>query len=352
VKIPRYVQWIAGIVLAAFGMWIFFKNVNMHELLHQIKTSNPLVLVACGLLSIFTIWIRAVRASILLPSCTKGQRKNLFPIISIAFMINNILPARMGEAARAMLMWKKNGYSGAVSIGSLVLERLIDTLVFLSCFFIPVFCIPELSATNVSAPAAVSAKSITLYGIAIIFSLVYIGSVLFLFTYSRFPKFIKNCGKKAGHFIPKKLAAKISNIAAELMSNLNWTFSLKKVLGVVTLSYSVVVCYAAITMLLVWQKDFTVFKGLFAQAFAALGAAIPLAPGYVGTMHAVFFQGLTFLGLEKEKAGVVTIFYHAVPYLFVTVLGLFYFFRQHVSFKDISNAQKTMQDEEKKEGQS
>jgi uncharacterized protein (TIRG00374 family) len=138
-KISRIVQWLVGIILAGAGLWIFLRNVNGHTLVNQLTHTKPVVIIACAALSIGTIWIRSIRARLLLPHCNKDQQKMLFPIIMIGFMINNILPARMGEAARAMLMWKRNGYSGAISVGSLVLERILDSIVFLSCFFLPVF---------------------------------------------------------------------------------------------------------------------------------------------------------------------------------------------------------------------
>jgi len=91
-------------------------------------------------------------------------------------------------------------------------------------------------------------------------------------------------------------------------------------------------------MVLIHEKTFGFLHGLFAQAFAALGAAIPLAPGYVGTLHAIFLQGLVLCGVERDKAGAATIIFHAVAYITVTLLGLYYYFRFQVKFKDISKA--------------
>jgi uncharacterized membrane protein YbhN (UPF0104 family) len=61
----------------------------------------------------------------------------------------------------------------------------------------------------------------------------------------------------------------------------------------------------------------------------------------VGTLHAVLLQGLLLCGLTREKAIAIAILYHAIPYCTITILGLYYFFRMRVSFKDISEMQKT-----------
>ena len=134
-KVSRILQFAAGIGLAAFGLSIFFKNVDLHKLGYEIVSVNPLIAISCAILAVASLWFRALRWKIMLPSSRKAHKRGLFPIVAIAFMINNILPARLGEAARVVLLWKKNNYTAAQSIGSLILERMLDMLAFSSCFF-------------------------------------------------------------------------------------------------------------------------------------------------------------------------------------------------------------------------
>ncbi len=330
-KLRSYLQWAAGLVLAAAGLWIFLHNIDIRRLWGLLIHSNPLLIVCCAALAVLSIWFRALRSALLLPSCTPDQKKNLFPIVMISFMINNILPARMGEAARAMLLWKQNGYSGAVSVGSIVLERVLDTIVYLSCFFLPVFFASGLSVPNV--PAAV-------HSIALAFLAAFLFFVLLFIAYSRFPGSVKRIAGRvaAVKFVPDRFRTRLNRIGNELISNLEWTFSIRRVAGIVVLSYAIVSCYAAMTVLLINEKGFNLLHGLFSQAFAAMGAAVPLAPGYVGTLHAVFLQGLLLCGVEREKAVAATIFFHAVAYVAVTLLGLYYYFKFGVKFRDISKA--------------
>jgi uncharacterized membrane protein YbhN (UPF0104 family) len=82
---------------------------------------------------------------------------------------------------------------------------------------------------------------------------------------------------------------------------------------------------------------------LFAQAAAAFGAAIPLAPGYVGTLHAALLQGLVTFGFDPEKGRAVAILYHALCYVPVTLLGLIFFFQTRLSFKELSSARESIE---------
>jgi glycosyltransferase 2 family protein len=338
-KVRSVIQWVIGSLLAAAGLWIFFRSIDIHKLAEQLLTVNPLVLISCAGFAVVSIWLRAMRSVLLLPKCSPEQKTKLFPILMIAFMVNNILPARMGEAARALLLWKKNGYSGAVSVGSVILERIIDTVVFLSCFFLPVFLAPGLAGSNI--PGA-QARTLTLQSLALVFCALFLFVVILLLLYSRYPHAVRKISGRVmkTRFVPKRFRPRLATIGAELISNLEWTFSLKRVAGIIVLSYAIVTSYAIPMVLLIHEKTFGFFQGLFSQAFAACGAAIPLAPGYVGTLHAVLLQGLIVCGVDRDKAAAATIFIHAVPYVTVTLLGLYYYFSFGVTFKDISKARK------------
>jgi hypothetical protein len=348
VKLSRAIQWVLGAGLAAAGLLIFFRNVEPHRLVEQLLHTNLLVILMCAVLSVCSLWFRTLRWRVLLPVTQASHTKRLFSIVTIAFMINNILPARLGEAARAVLLWKRNGYSIAVSIGSLILERGIDLLMFSACFFIPVFLAPLVNPGSGIAASASVYKTVTLHTFAVLLAVVVAASIVLLFAYSRFPKTVIWLGRKCLKFLPAKAHPRLKRVARDIISTLDWTFSARKWLAVFMLSFMIVTCYALMVVLLAGQNNFGFLSGLFAQAFAALGAAIPLAPGYVGTLHAVMLEGLALCGMARDKAQAITIIFHAVPYITVTLLGLYYFFSLNISFRDISEAEKTIEKEEEK----
>jgi uncharacterized protein (TIRG00374 family) len=253
----------------------------------------------------------------------------------------------MGEAARAVLLWKRNGYPIAVSIGSLILERGIDLLMFGACFFVPVFLAPLVSPESGITASASVYKTLTLKSIAVVLASGVAVSLALLFAYSRFPKAVAWLGGKSLRFLPVKAHPRLRRIAGDVISTLDWTFSAKKWLAVLILSFGIAACYSSMIVLLAGPKNFGFLYGLFAQAFAALGAAIPLAPGYVGTLHAVMLEGLALCGMARDKARAITIIFHAVPYITVTSLGLYYFFSMKITFRDISEAEKTIEKEKK-----
>jgi uncharacterized membrane protein YbhN (UPF0104 family) len=92
------------------------------------------------------------------------------------------------------------------------------------------------------------------------------------------------------------------------------------------------------------DKNFGLLSGMFGAASAALGAAVPLAPGYFGTLHAAVQKGLVMTGCEANKAGAIAAIYHTVSYLTVSIVGLYFFFKMKISFKDIGRAKQSIKE--------
>jgi uncharacterized protein (TIRG00374 family) len=243
-------------------------------------------------------------------------------------MVNNILPARLGEAARALLLWRRNKFTACESIGSLVFERVLDSLTFLSFLFFPIFLVKGL-------------EHLFFYGV-ICFS-IFLSVIILLVLYTLFPLFVKKQVQKSTMLIPEKMRIKVKKLGTELISNLDWIFSIKKVVSVILLSYLTVFCYVGMIWLLgIKIEFFGILGSMFGVAFAALGAAVPLSPGYVGTLHAMLLEGLTLVGVTIEKAGAIAVLYHAIGYITVTLLGIYFFFAINVSFNEIGKAKEEL----------
>jgi uncharacterized membrane protein YbhN (UPF0104 family) len=217
------------------------------------------------------------------------------------------------------------------------MERIFDTLAFMTCFFIPVFVLHTMKTTQ-AAGAPAMGKNLSLEVIAAVFCSIVVAVCLVLFLYTRFPRQLSRIAQSLLRIFPLSLRGKLQTIGIEVFSNLNWIFSLKKVLMVILYTVLMMLSYGYMVMIITSEPGFTLLHGLFANSFAAMGAAIPLAPGFVGTLHAVLLQGLLFCGLPRAKAIAVTLLYHAIPYCTVTALGLVCFFRMHVTFKEISGS--------------
>ncbi|MBN1128719.1 MAG: flippase-like domain-containing protein [Chitinispirillaceae bacterium] len=322
-KKAQVFQYAGGIVLAGAGLYIFFRDVDPAQLWAYLR-ATPLAAVLGGVgLTLLTLFLRTIRWNLILPPTAGASRRGLFGIVMVGFMVNNFLPARLGEATRVLLLWRRNRFSLPQSVGSVLLERAIDSVMFLSFFFIPALLLPALRPVAPYAlPAAAAAAG------ALCALLFYMAAPL------RTKSFLKWCLK----WTPPKIRQRFLVIGKDLVSNLHWLFNPGTFVLMTLLSFATIACYAAMMVLFIQETSFGPLAGMFTAACAALGAAIPLSPGYVGTLHAALKQGFMLCGIETTKAIAVATIYHAVGYVTVSVLGLWYFFRMGISFKDISKA--------------
>ena len=58
---------------------------------------------------------------------------------------------------------------------------------------------------------------------------------------------------------------------------------------------------------------------------------IPSLPGYVGTVQFFSVVILVSMGIEKSAALGFSITMHIIQYLLVTILGLIYYWKMHIS---------------------
>ena len=323
-KLGTGVQISAGIAIAAVGIWVFSRQVQLGEMFREVRQTPLWKIVLVAALNPATLLLRAWRWKYLLADRSGCSKRGLFPLVTIGFMINNFFPARLGEAARAALLWKRNRFSIAESVGSLLVERFLDILVFTLFLFLPILLMPRLSHLRT-------------YGV--LCAAGFCGVLLGFFAYAKNPTVTKRIAKKSLIVIPMRFRKAIVPIGKELISNLDWLFSPRRTVVVTVLSILTLACQVAALRVLGWGiAGFGVLVSMFGIAFAAIGAAIPLAPGYVGTLHAMMLSGMGMAGIAADKAGAIAVLYHAIGYIAISIMGIYYFFNLKISMKEIKES--------------
>jgi uncharacterized membrane protein YbhN (UPF0104 family) len=79
-----------------------------------------------------------------------------------------------------------------------------------------------------------------------------------------------------------------------------------------------------------------------------LATTIPSAPGYVGTFDAPGIAVLSAYGVSPDIAASYTIVLHVALWLPITVLGLYYFGKESLSWSNIEQQIEEVQEEKQK----
>src|SRR6185437_13401563 len=117
-----------GFAVAAVCLYFVFRGISIPETLHAVRQAKPLWIAAA--LALYTVGysLRTIRWRLLLEPIKEIPTAELFRPLVIGFFANNILPFRMGEFVRAHVCGRKFQISRTASLGTILLERICDTL--------------------------------------------------------------------------------------------------------------------------------------------------------------------------------------------------------------------------------
>ena len=90
------------------------------------------------------------------------------------------------------------------------------------------------------------------------------------------------------------------------------------------------------------------FALMLMNGIVNLATTIPSAPGYVGTFDAPGIAVLSAYGVSPNIAASYTLVLHVALWLPITVLGLYYFGRESLSWSNIEQQIEEVQEEKKK----
>jgi uncharacterized protein (TIRG00374 family) len=137
---------IAGLLLSGIALYITFRNIPLHELVSYLKTVNYWWVVPAVAVVLMSFLIRVLRWQLLLHPVKKTGFWSAFHPLMIGFMLNCLLPARVGELARPAIFYKKEHVAFSKVLATVGAERVFD-IVMLLLFFVVVLAAVEISPT-------------------------------------------------------------------------------------------------------------------------------------------------------------------------------------------------------------
>ena len=124
------VSWkaIVGVAVSAFLIWWVLRGEDPAEIIAHVSSANPWYFAAAILVGMAGFLVRAFRWKVLLhPLKADTRLHSRFASVSIGFAVNNVLPARLGEFARAIALSAVEPVPVSGAFGSLVVERFLDS---------------------------------------------------------------------------------------------------------------------------------------------------------------------------------------------------------------------------------
>jgi hypothetical protein len=328
----RWYFWVSLLVSALF-LYLALRGLQFNLIFDAIKSADLVWLLAVVPIYFTSVWFRSLRWNYLLRPIKHLNTNEVYPVVAIGYMGNNIFPARAGELLRSIVLKRRYDISISTSLASIIVERIIDGVVMLGFIF---FNLTELNKLTDSSGFVGSIRALALWG-----SVAFIGALLFFLLAAKFPHKTETFIRWVAKIFPQKWQEKILNIGVRFITGieaLNSWKSLSIVLGT-----SVVIWLLETSVYWVVMRAFPMqvnFFGLMLMnGILNLSTTLPSAPGYIGTFDAPGIALMSAYGIDKSLAAGYTLVLHAALWLPVTLLGAYFFAREGLNWsKELETA--------------
>src|SRR6266567_4434065 len=117
-----------GTAVSLIFIGLLLWRTDLREVWDAWRHAKPLWLLAAVAVYFCSVQARAFRYHFILLSRISISSWELFPVLAIGYMANNLLPARAGELVRAYVLGVRHDVSKMFSLGTIAVERLFDGL--------------------------------------------------------------------------------------------------------------------------------------------------------------------------------------------------------------------------------
>lgn len=123
-----------GTAISVATLYLAFRNVPLPDLVIYMGSINYLWILPAVALIFISFGLRALRWQFILGAAYRVGFWSVFHPMMIGFMINCVLPGRVGEFARPIVLNRKTDIPISTGLATVVVERLFDLIMLLSLF--------------------------------------------------------------------------------------------------------------------------------------------------------------------------------------------------------------------------
>lgn len=304
-----------GLALSLACLWYAFRGVDLGGLSREMGRVGAGWLIGSLIAGLASLVVRGVRWRYLLPDGGAASLRSLVSATFIGIMANNVLPARLGEVARAWVFARNEGRPVPLVFASIVLERILDMIALVAVLGLALLFAPSLNGSGGEV-----FRRMGLVGV-----LLSAGFIVGLLIVVRYQDLIHRQAERLAQGDQPPWKVRALDLFRRFVEGLCALRGGAQTLQVMWLS------------LLVWAIGVLSFY-LLAEGFGLgltgaqtalvfvvvlLGIAIPSAPGFVGTFHGFCVAGLTLVaGTDATTAAAYATLLHGSQWLAINAVGL------------------------------
>lgn len=311
-------KFIIGIVISLIALAVLIVLVDGKQVAAAFKQINILVVAPLSLLLAFALLSRAYAWRVILKE--KITLLQSFLIINAGYLVNTILPFRLGELARVFLL-RPSGFGFWSAVPTILAERIFDLGFALSLFFIGLPFALDFSQ-NVFSLYLLAGFAVL--GMAIL--------ILLVKNKEKVYQWLENL-----NFLGDKFKSRLINLVQSVLSSLDTLsdpFQFFRVFIGMTLSWGLSLVFQYL-LLKAFVPEANFIMAIFAIGAVAIGISIPSSPGNIGLYEASITLALSAFGIDRSVAFSYALTSHMINLTVTTIFGSFGLVREGYSLRDI-----------------
>jgi len=307
-----------GVLISLVALAVLFALIDWPIFVAALKKADYRYLLLALPIYIVSYMVRSRGWHILLME--EPPYKLVFFTEQAGYLMNNVLPFRLGELGRAALLGR-HGLGFWRVFSTIVVERAFDLIIAVGLLL-------GTLAIVVDVPGARQ--------VGIIVGLIALAGMFALYLLARNQERVLAWFDRLGQFWPRVVEIGHEKVAAFLsgLSPLTDFRRFVRVLFWIASSWGLAIV-AHYLILIAFIPDATLLWMAFSLGVAMIGVALPSSPGYIGVYEAAYVAGLAAFGVPYENALAFALVDHVI-YIGVTgVLGGYALLREGQSLPQL-----------------
>jgi len=323
-----------GILISAACLYYAFRNVDWARTITYARNANWLLLLLAAACATGMFPLRARRwRTILDPVAPALPFGPLWRSTAIGMMVNNVVPLRAGELARAYALTRERSeITFSTAFASLVVDRVFDAIVVLILLAI------SMIAPGFPSDGSLGGQSVS--HLAGAFAIVPLAMLVVLYILVFFPGTLI----RIFELLARRVSPAIETRGRDMLQRFSEGLSVLRTPGHFIAVFWWTLLHWLLQPLAFWLGfkaigiDVSFWATLFVQGVIVVGVALPSAPGFVGVFERAATLALGVYGVSQDQALAWALVFHVASFIPITVVGTYYFFRLGIHLGEIGSA--------------
>lgn len=296
-----------GLIVSAITLAIALYFVDVRELAEALRLADYRFIAIGIVVAVIWVLVRAMFWRTLLQD--KPSFRDVFYTVCEGYLLNNVLPFRLGEVARALLLNRKTGLGFLQILSTIVVERGFDVAIAAG---ILLSALPFVVGADWARSVGLVTGGLVL------------AAMIFLYLLARNQDRAVSLFNRISVKLPflQRFGGKFIDSFFQGISVFNSTSLFFKAVGLVALNWCLGFLQYFIFMK-AFFPDAQPLWALFSMGVLALGAAAPSSPGAIGVYELTLVGALSLFDANTSAAFAFAITSHLLAYIMYGILGAF-----------------------------